>query len=89
MVSLPGMVNMFLQMTDKEAYSILLRESECLKNREQCSRQCSSCSWGGDSHKVLEGIQYVQEILKARCPELYFAQTLQQLEEMIENEHFS
>lgn len=70
-------------MTDKKAYSILLRESECLKSREHCSRQCSSCSWGRDIHEILEGLKYTQSILKARCPELYFADNLQQLEEII------
>lgn len=84
MVSLHGMESTFLQMNDKKAYSILLREIECLKNREHCSRQCSSCSWGNKVFETFEGLKYLQEILKARCPELYFAENLTQLEETLD-----
>lgn len=70
-------------MTDTQAYSILLREIECLKNREHCSRQCSSCSFGMNKHEVYEGFGYILEILKARCPELYFADSLIKLEEKL------
>lgn len=85
MVSLLGTENMCSQMTDKQAYSILLREIECLKNREHCSRQCLNCSWGQNIHETLEGLKYLQEILKARCPELHFAQSLEELKEILDN----
>ena len=84
MAILLGTANMSSHMNDKKAYQVLLKEVECLKNREHCQRQCSSCPFGGDCMEKLKGYTYIEAILKARCPELYFAQTLQQLQEMLE-----
>ena len=78
------MESMCSLMTDKQAYSILLREIECRKNRDHCSRQCSSCSSRNTMLESLESFGYIQSILKARCPELYFADTLQEASTKIE-----
>lgn len=72
-------------MTDKQAYNILLREIECQKRKEHCSRQCSSCSFGVNTMETLEGMGYIKSILKARCPELYFVDEIEIVKEILSN----
>jgi len=86
MASLLGMASMCFHMNDKRAYVIIANELECLKRREHCQRQCSSCSFGQHLDETFDGLRYVSNVLKARCPELYFAQDLQQLEEILNHE---
>lgn len=74
-------------MTDRKAYQLLLLEIECVKNRPTCGGQCRTCPFFKD--KVLElhdALRYVVEILKARCPELYFDQKIQTFTDTILND---
>lgn len=77
-----------MMINDKKAYLIVLKQIECYKNRKNCKQECSSCSFSIDPLEACKALGYISEVLKARCPELYFAQTITELEEML-NAHSS
>lgn len=72
-------------MTDSKAYRELLLLIECLKRRESCNRNCLECPFGSRIMDTTLALGYVIGILKARSPELYFLDDLNQLKEILEN----
>ncbi len=75
----------FERMTNKQAYTNILKEIECVKHREHCSKQCSHCGFKIDLKEMLQSLGFVKEILRSRDPELFFADTLTTLEEGLNN----
>ena len=60
-------------MTETETYRVMLLHRKCLLNQVRCSKQCTQCDCYVSEETVVNAIDKVNEILKVRNPELYFA----------------
>lgn len=63
-------------MTDKIAHSILTKERNCVVSKMICNKQCTECQFYSNSLELSIALGHVLDILKARCPELYFSNQL-------------
>ena len=80
------MANMSSEMTNKKAYKQLLIEQQCVRNRMVCEHNCRNCLYHCDILQLDKAINFVLDVLKARDPELYFIDSLEQLEILLEND---
>ncbi len=60
------------QLNAKQAFEMLLLRKECILNKNNCDKDCSSCKYNIESTSELLLIDYLIEILKNREPTLHF-----------------
>lgn len=70
-------------MTNKELFNHIVLERECIKNRENCSKDCKNCRLCSNALDRHEALSAILDILRARDPELYFVNILQQLKGLV------
>ena len=81
-----GTENMFLTpMNDRKAYQHLLKERQCVRNRISCEKNCSGCPFSDDITELGKALDHVIELLKSRCPELYFVNELESLKALLDD----
>lgn len=84
MASLLGMGGMFLEISNRQAYYLLLMVRGCITNKENCDKDCSKCKFSLPGNAAEDGLSYAIKILKARDPMLYLQDEIQDLKEMLE-----
>ena len=72
-------------MTNKELFNHILAERACIRSRETCSKDCADCRLFTDLSNRDDAFSQVLEILKAREPELYFVDQINQLNQLMED----
>ena len=67
--------------TNKELFTFLVTEKQCALQKLECNRHCADCPYFTEAAQAMYG--QLIEIIKARDPELYFVDELEQIKSIM------
>lgn len=67
-----------------DLFVAMLKEKECIKLRNACSKDCADCKYAPSANS-LSAIDFAIEELKAKNPELYWHNELTILKELVKD----
>ena len=71
-------------MSNRELYRFLIKESRCSRQKRYCERKCSNCPLFTPEETSFSYYTELENRIKARDPELYFVNEIEELKKMLE-----
>lgn len=70
-------------MSNKELYRFLMKESRCSRQKRCCKRECVNCPLFTNEEMSFRYYTELENILKARDPELHFIDVMEELRKIL------
>jgi len=67
--------------TNKELFTFLVAEKQCALQKLECNRHCADCPYFTEAAQTM--YSQLIEMIKARDPELYFVDELEQIKSIM------
>lgn len=67
----------------KDVYRFLLKESTCSLQKKKCEHRCTACPLFSNEKDSANYYHFIIDFLKARNPELYFVNEVEELVNII------